>query len=247
MRLALAILVTLAVCARGQVQCTTNSHISFPDADVYSPTNITVSCWVYDGPLNAAFQAYFSKLLNDPGNIEWALIRPNATNLRYDVSNDGLTSGRIYVWLREPLPQGRWCHVALTAGQGKANIYIDGSLKVSSNFVGGIVNKNEPVRISAVSFDSGFFNQDSSRYADFRLYGRVLSASEIAEIYARPWSLADDPSIVLRTCIVTDDTGTALTGTAKNYGSGADGTYSNSPTAAPWTRQFTKPRRETIP
>jgi hypothetical protein len=75
----------------------------------------------------------------------------------------------------------------------------------------------------------------SGSATDIRVYSRALSASEIRSIYETPWALTDDPDLVLRTCIVTNDTGTALTGVAKNYGTGADGTYSNSPTAAPWT------------
>ena len=42
------------------------------------------------------------------------------------------------------------------------------------------------------------------------------------------------------------DTGDALTGVAPNYGTGADGTYSNSPTAASWTIQHEPPFRATI-
>jgi len=81
---------------------------------------------------------------------------------------------------------------------------------------------------------------------DARIYTRALSASELNEIYHRPWSLVDDPDLVLRTCITTNDTGDALTGTAPNYGSGADGAYSNSPTAAPWMIQMVQPQRATI-
>ena len=79
---------------------------------------------------------------------------------------------------------------------------------------------------------------------DFRAY-LTLSAAEINEIYNRPWILTDDPDLVLRTCITTNDTYDALTGVANNYGTGADGTYSNSPTAAPWSIQMEQPQRAT--
>lgn len=82
---------------------------------------------------------------------------------------------------------------------------------------------------------------------DFRIYNKVLSESEIKEI-ATPetaWALADDPDLVLRTCIVTNDTGSTLTGIAPNL-NGLDGTYSNSPTAASTPLQLVKPKRATI-
>ena len=80
---------------------------------------------------------------------------------------------------------------------------------------------------------------------DYRHYYRVLSANEASEIYNRPWSLADDPDLGLRTCVLhTNNTGSALSGTAPNL-NGPDGTYNNSPTAAPWTIQMTKPQRAT--
>jgi hypothetical protein len=111
-----------------------------------------------------------------------------------------------------------------------------------------------------ISFDGGVGSVGAAWYAgtlawqslfegtitDARLFSRALSAGEINEIYNRPWALADDPDLVLRTCIVTNQTGTALTGVAPNYGTGVDGTYSNSPTAAPWTIQHEKPRHATI-
>lgn len=245
---AVAIALCLLACtARGQVQCATNSHVSFADADELSPTNITVSCWIFDGPFNAAYQCYFSKYLNAPENIEWIFERHNATNVRFGVSNNGLTTGRIYVYLYETLPQGRWCHVALTAGQGKANIYVDGQLKASSNFVGMLVNKNQPVRISAASYDATpIFQTDGSFYSDFRLYGRVLSAKEIRSICETSWALAYDYSRVIRTCVYSGDTGATLTNglAIRNYGTGADGVYSNASTVAPGRIQTSKPFEE---
>lgn len=86
-----------------------------------------------------------------------------------------------------------------------------------------------------------------AKLVDIRIYTRALSSAEIAEI-ATPetaWALADDPSIVLRTCIVTNDTGSTLTGIAPNL-NGIDGTYSNSPTATSTPLQLVKPRRATI-
>ncbi len=125
-----------------------------------------------------------------------------------------------------------------------ATVYLDGDLLTS--FALSNVGIYGAAAISQrYTYNSAIDTLDGN-IADFRIYTRALSASEIAEIYTRPWVLTDDPDLVLRTCVVTNDTGDALTGVARNYGTGADGTYSNSPTAAPWTIQMEQPQRATI-
>jgi hypothetical protein len=81
---------------------------------------------------------------------------------------------------------------------------------------------------------------------DVRRYTRALSASEIRSIYETPYALADDPALVLRTCVASGDTGATLTGTARNYW-GPDGTYSNSPTVPPFKVPFEPPMTEETP
>jgi hypothetical protein len=79
---------------------------------------------------------------------------------------------------------------------------------------------------------------------DARQYNRCLLISEVQAIYETPWALSDpaeEPTLVMRTCVDSGETGSTLTGVERNLGTGADGTYSNSPTVAPGRIQTSKP------
>jgi hypothetical protein len=142
-------------------------------------------------------------------------------------------------------------HYAFSWSSGeRGTIYINGR-PATNAYTGSFTNISSLVVGTRTWF--GMYNNDVELYYgpkylhDCRVYSRALSAQEISEIYARPWSLADDPALVLRTCIVTNDTGTALTGVARNLGTGADGTYSNAPTVAPGKIQTSKPLTMELP
>ena len=139
-------------------------------------------------------------------------------------------------------PANEWTHLAITFSTSSVNVYINGN--VATNFV----NSWGSIRPSSMNLSIGGHWQTGSDaiLADTRIFNRILSASEISELHTCPYVLTDDPDLVLRTCVVTNNTGDALTGVARNYGTGADGTYSNSPIATPWTIQMEQPQRATI-
>lgn len=254
MRTATAILMMVAACAWGQANFYTGTN-SLIDAGFSNGSVFTVCGWAKLTTTNSP--DYEGCIIESYGDNPTAvssygvLLRNRIQGLaNYGVLQFAVFSGSsAFVATNNALTEvNRQYHVAGTYDRTKLSLYIDGVL-VNQKASTAVPNV-KPVYIGSIP-DYPLFPGTSWSFsgdlADVRYYSRALSAAEIAEIYARPWALADDPTLILRTCIVTNDTGSTLTGTAPNYGTGANGTYSNSPTAAPWTQQFVKPRRATLP
>lgn len=243
----LAILLCLCGVALGQVEFDGVDDYIAVDDNIYMGTNsaFTISMWINTtnntrseyflshGDVVGVYQFRFYKSSN---GLTYIGLRGSASTIRLvayaDITYDGLTHLAL---VYHGGVSGVEVFDLVVNGENVEVLMLANNLATDFNSVGKIYVANS---VSSLYFDG--------KITDARIYTRALSAAEISEIYNCPWSLTDDPSLVLRTCIVTNDTGATLTGVAKNYGTGADGTYNNSPTAAPWTIQVEKPRRATI-
>lgn len=226
----------------------TNDHIS---GLTLPNTSIFTVCFTMKRDLGNLRPAYYSDniLKFGSGNIgrmsisyvsdpSWLRAWPNRTNV-------------VGYALGIPVALGECYSCAVVSSADGVKVYIDGVLRGTTTVDKITWSLNTVTRIASTwtgGDEAGGGNYFFDGFLeDFRIYTRALSASEPAEIYALPWSLADDPALVLRMCIVTNDTGTALTGVARNYGTGADGAYKNSPTAAQPHIQTEKPLTMELP
>lgn len=117
---------------------------------------------------------------------------------------------------------GKWVHlVGVCDGNAvQARLYADGAFIGSKNLPGAPDTNSVGTRIGnwAWAKPSDGYQWEGS-LQDIRIYSRVLSASEIATMALYPWALADDPALILRTCIDQKQTGTDLDPfNAENHG-----------------------------
>jgi hypothetical protein len=225
----------MCAAASGQVQFATNL-VLFPDTGFPSGTNArTLTYWLDTSTGDSSTRHAFG--YGSAGTIGAFF-------------SSGILDGQVFItqWgssIRSGSVVGQKVFIASVHSHPTTYLFTNATLAKQTNFV----SFNTTLRHCVIG---GRTNTSGSGYVDFligriedaRIYSRALSASEIRSIYERPWSLADDPALVLRTCIERGDTGAALSGTARNYGTGADGIYSNAPTVAPGRIQTIPPMEE---
>lgn len=245
MRYILALLMMCAA-ARGQVRFATNKIMRFDSPISYAEKNYTASMWLTDKWPSKVEIIFDISSISDSLNI---LIRVAvATNsVAFQVRGN---STKIITAYFEPSRHPK--HLVAVRQTNTVLLYLDGEL-VDTETAKIDSFANAAYKVTCGTYANSVYPNGDPIYAylnsitDVRVYSRALSASEISEIYHNPWMYTDDPALVLRTCIVTNDTGTALTGIARNYGTGSYGTYSNSPTAAPGKIQTSKPLTMELP
>jgi len=170
--------------ARGRVLALsgTNSYVDLPPGVAYARTFSAVVKW--NG--GASWQRIFD-FGNDTSN--YVMLTPSSGNgrLRCDIRANGLTQT---VEASAGLPVGSWTHVALTLDGSRGVLYLNGA-PVATN-----VSMNlSPVDVRAQTNHLGRskFGADANfngRIAEFRVWGRALSAAEISA----PVPLIAEPS-----------------------------------------------------
>jgi hypothetical protein len=97
------------------------------------------------------------------------------------------------------LPDGNWHHVAYVYDQspgGSITLYVDGAVAGSAgNTAGWLWPTNQPIELGR-SHD-GYWKRFDGLMDDFRIYNRVLNATEIAQIYASD-ALVDTAAMKVR-------------------------------------------------
>ncbi|HOY59968.1 MAG TPA: hypothetical protein PK640_17765, partial [Verrucomicrobiota bacterium] len=83
--------------------------------------------------------------------------------------------------ISNPVPLGRWCHWALTYGEGGLVAYVDGTEVTRGPHTGPLPVNNDPLQIGrdipgSVEYLIGAID-------DLRIYNRALSASEVRLLY----------------------------------------------------------------
>jgi hypothetical protein len=157
----------------GAVVIGANAYVKLPDDVVKSMDYVTVAAWV---KLSNNSSGTLFDFGTGPDN-HFYLRTGGGTGVTYGAQIMGGTpheTSTTYV-----MPTGVWKHVALTVGDGKALLYIDGlNVKTTTNFT---------VSPSGLGSTSGNFvghtNTDLSNFYgsvdDFRIYPRVLNRDEV--------------------------------------------------------------------
>jgi hypothetical protein len=257
MRAALiAAVLLMAGVASGQVQFVTNAYtassMSFDSLPAIGTNYWSYSFWGYaDRTDNLLILRIAPDRETVPGAVTFAWPMLSVYTNRIVAQSTAVGS-----WSFTNVAQlGTWNHYAIVR-DGTDN-YVRGfvnGIELSGygsgagyNFDGRSFDNRFPFVIDTFKYLGGARAHFGGRYADVRIYFRALTPSEIRSIYETPYALADDPALVLRTCVASGDTGASLTGVARNYGTGPDGTYANGPTVAPFKIPFEPPMMEETP
>lgn len=222
-----ALVVLLAGAAVGQITFGTyGDYIQASTNRLNYGTNYTVCAWV--NPNKALMNA------NTYGGV---IVNDRSGNTSYGDRNFALAYGKISGFLfyifggtnkvnvsypTNSVIDGKWTHLTgvCDGDAGQLRLYVDGALADSANFSFAPDTNSVVTRIGNWSWVTpSAANQWEGSIQDVRIYSRVLAASEIATMALFPWSSADDPAMILRTCIDQIQTGNALTGVAENHGS----------------------------
>ncbi len=77
---------------------------------------------------------------------------------------------------------GKWRHIAITYTSGSHSLYVDGILDGTGNTGGGITDYDVVLSLGAWIGDGNSYSR--SQIDDVRIYNRILSADEIANLYS---------------------------------------------------------------
>jgi hypothetical protein len=151
-----------------------------PDGLLSAQSSFSVSTWVR---LNAS--PTWSRILDfGSGTNAYLFITPlsDASTLRFAISTGGLgAEQRVEA---PPLPLSSWQHVAFTLGGGVGTLYVDGA-QVAQNGSMTLTPTNLGDTFRSWLGRSQFFRDPflNGQIDNFRLYGRVLSASEVQALF----------------------------------------------------------------
>ena len=99
------------------------------------------------------------------------------TSLKFDLF--GVTNGTVATDLPSP---GSWHHVAGTYNGSVLAIYVDGQLAAQQSASGPLALTTDPLNIASKP-SGNVFTRFNGNLDDVRIYGRALSAAEIAQLY----------------------------------------------------------------
>ncbi len=149
--------------------------------------SFTASAWV-KVPSSANDYMIFSKLSFGPDYQGWSFhITSPDGRLRTHLTNNYSTRNMLWKSSAATVTDNNWHHVVLTYNgtsmSSGINFYIDGSVSngtVPFNSLSGSILNNTPLKIGI--HESGA-SPLKGRLDDLRIYRRVLSASEVSELY----------------------------------------------------------------
>lgn len=171
-----------------------NDYISIPGGGgLNNLQSGTIAMWVrWDGaaqsPGNATYSNNYGAILARQKNGVWTndlifLDSPDPATARiefrpYVLSSSAVTSAT-------PPGDGVWRYLAITLTNGSQKLYIDGALSATGSATGIIASDlNVPLTVGAWIGDGGSYFRGA--IDDLRIYNTVLSASEVAALYAVP-------------------------------------------------------------
>ena len=153
----------------------TNGFAVIPNVPALNPTNISFSVWVNPNPDNPSFSTVCSKHQAGVNNDGSWFLAISGQQLAF-WAND-------YAVFPEPTPPNTWTHCVLTCNctSGQYSVYSNGTLLQQGTKYFVLGSNNLPVSIGVESATMSSFYKGSLEY--FRLYNRVLSSNEVAQIY----------------------------------------------------------------
>ena len=147
--------------------------VNVPNSPSLNPVNaITVSAWIYPPDTWSQTPRILQKGLSDN---QYRLFCD--TSLKFDLF--GVTNGTVATDLPSP---GSWHHVAGTYNGSVLAIYVDGQLAAQQSASGPLALTTDPLNIASKP-SGNVFTRFNGNLDDVRIYGRALSAAEIAQLY----------------------------------------------------------------
>lgn len=159
---------------------------------LFSPTEISISAWVYVEPEGSNNPRIFSKGWG-VNALEGSLQRVPDEVFNSPRLNNNLNRNGYWVNARTSLNMKQWYSIVFVDDGNQESIYING--KLDNTFVH---NRNLVPRTSTDLFFGKNSENASDYYAgkmdDIRIYNRALNASEITALY--DYEIVNDPSFV---------------------------------------------------
>jgi hypothetical protein len=167
----------------------------------------TWSIWIKTSSLNGGWPLIWEQWQVVPVKNGAGLFLESGTGkIFFQAKNSGGTSV-VSLNAGSSLADGVWHHIVATFSQGTCAVYIDGALLTSATASGAwAFNSNQPQW--GKSGDS-FFVKFLGSMGDARIYNRILSASEIRQLYVAPYAgIYELPANIGRGASVASLTGT---------------------------------------
>ncbi len=151
-----------------------NDYVAIPNESLYDLTGpMSVAAWIKVDVFDDAEQAIFTK-----GNNAWRLQRDGSTNgLNFYCERLSTKT----VASSANVNDGNWHHAVGVYTGSQLQIYIDGVLSNSANSTGSIQTNSRAVQIARN--DQGASREFDGSIHDVRIYGRGLSATDVAKLY----------------------------------------------------------------
>ena len=185
----------------------TNGEITIPDSPVLKPTNLTIEAWVRFSSSNSwetngapVGEQYIIEKPNQDGHDGYILFKLRDTNTLRDFFVFGVNTNGTNTWY-SPYDIGSdtgvqsngiqtnvWYHIAgvlgSNVGSNYLQLYVNGQLAASTNFVGTINYGNYPLLFGwSGEFGTTWDAKLKGTLDEIALYNRALSSNEIAAIY----------------------------------------------------------------
>jgi hypothetical protein len=157
-------------------------YVQIPNHSDFNITNnITIAAWVSVDTFDQPWQTMFCR-----GDWSWRLHRSNVSDFAaFHMSGLANGNGADGTTTNIRVPK-RWLHLVGTYQNGVgASLYVNGALEASNTSVSGLISTSgsDPVTIGAQINSGVLRRQWKGQLDEVRLYNRVLSASDIAELY----------------------------------------------------------------
>jgi hypothetical protein len=170
----------------------TTDRVDVPSFNVDGDGGMTITFWMKWDGVNVDGRIISKADGTFESNHDWAVIINGGTGtdtlVRFTTVN-GSDTGNFFNTINNPGDYNRWIHLALVYDPNQANemsMYKNGVLQGSVNHVPGgniVINSSKPIGIGNHATGQGDRPFDGA-IDDLRVYQRVLSASEISEIYS---------------------------------------------------------------
>ena len=158
---------------------TGSGNISVPDSPGLSPSEITVSAWVYITGSPESYPSIACKS-NMPGSVGYCLHVIGGNYVKFWI-NDGSHYAQ-----SGALPLNTWVHVVGTYGPStdhEIRMYVDGTLAYSGYYNDPILPSSDPLTIGNYPYsgtDNGLFEGSIDNVA---IFNKSLSAAQVEELY----------------------------------------------------------------
>lgn len=165
-----------------------NDYVQTTTAFSRGSVAIGVALWAYVNSYNLTSGSWLASQRQSSTVVagEWQFLIWTDKKLYGVLNGTGFTSGPV-----DPsdFPLGAWQHVAMTStGEDGAPLYVyrNGILVATRTMVGDAANVSKKLEISAYGWDAlgGPLGKLNGRVDDLRIYGRLITQSEVAALYA---------------------------------------------------------------